>query len=61
MNKYSKAFDYACMMLQEFEGLEIRSALKQAASDVGIKEGTEMGVFVRWAEEKLFGETYYGS
>lgn len=55
--QYTKAFENACMMLQEFEGLEIRSALKQAAFDEGIKEGTDMGAFVEWAENELFGET----
>lgn len=61
MNKYSKAFEIACEMLREFEGLEIRSALKQAAFDEGIKEGVEMKAFVEWSEEKLFGGVYHGA
>jgi hypothetical protein len=35
--------------------LEPRSALKQAASDNGITEGSELQSFVRWAEKQMYG------
>ncbi len=51
--KYGPAFDEAVQMMEMFE-LEPRSALKQAASDHGIPEGDEMGLFVKWAEGQLY-------
>ena len=53
-NQYERAYTVALTMLKETE-LEIRSALKQAASDEGIPFGEPMGKFVHWAEKKLFG------
>lgn len=52
-SQFERAFENAYTMLLEFDGLEIRSALKQAASDEGIEEGEEMKTFVLWSEEKL--------
>lgn len=54
MEGYSRAFEFAIQMLQEYEGLDIRSALKQAAFDEGIAEGEDMKNFVLWAEDELF-------
>jgi len=51
--QFDKAFENAIAMLRECEGLEIRSALKQAASDQGIDEGLAMRMFVLLSEEKL--------
>jgi hypothetical protein len=50
---YASAFHFACEMLNENDGLEITSALKQAASDYGITEGSEMKQFVLWSYAKL--------
>ena len=58
MNQYNRAYEFAYQMLCEFDGLEIRSALKQAASDVGIEEGDDMSNFVHWAEDKLFSNSF---
>lgn len=46
-----RALDAAHLMMAE--GVEPRSALKQAASDAGIPYGPEMEEFVRWAETQL--------
>jgi hypothetical protein len=54
MEGYSRAFEFAIQMLESCEGLEIRSALKQAAFDAGIAEGEDMKNFVLWAEDELF-------
>tara|TARA_Y100000310_G_C20111497_1_gene547324 strand:+ start:76 stop:258 length:183 start_codon:yes stop_codon:yes gene_type:complete len=45
----------AMTMLEGFAGcgLELTSALKQAASDHGIPYGEEMGEFVAWAYKEL--------
>jgi hypothetical protein len=51
---YKKSLKEACQMMQDHEGLEPRSALKQAASDNGIPYGDRMTEFVLWAEETLF-------
>jgi len=51
---YVRAYNMAWEMLNCFDGLEPRSALKQAASDNGIAEGDEMRQFVTWAERILF-------
>lgn len=50
---YASAFSYACEMLNENDDLEITSALKQAASDYGISEGSEMKEFVLWSYSQL--------
>jgi hypothetical protein len=55
MERYSRAFEFAIQMIQDCEGLEIRSALKEAAFWEGLTEGEEMGDFVMWAEEEIFG------
>lgn len=39
-------------MMIEAEGLEPRSALKQAGSDHGIAFGPDMEAFVKWAEDQ---------
>lgn len=41
-------------MMDACEGLEPTSALKQAASDHGIKEGEDMGAFVNWALNEVY-------
>lgn len=41
-------------MLMEM-GVEPRSALKQAAADRGVAYGAPMGMFVKWAEQRLSG------
>jgi hypothetical protein len=53
-SNYVPAYNEAWKMLNDFDGLEPRSALKQAASDNGIAEGDEMRQFVTWAERILF-------
>lgn len=50
---YVPAYNQAWKMLCDFPDLEIRSALKQGASDNGIAEGEEMAKFVVWAERIL--------
>jgi len=52
-NGYKKALAQAVQMMEAEEGLEPRSALKQAGSDNGIPYGPEMAKFVKWAEGKL--------
>lgn len=52
---YERALNDAVLMMEVHEGLEPRSALKQAASDCGIGWGDDMGAFVAWAEHELFG------
>lgn len=52
--QFNKAFNTAVEMLQDCEGLEIRSALKQAATDNGIQEGSPLEAFVKLSEDKLF-------
>ena len=51
--QFDKAFTFAVAWLKEDQGLEIRSALKQAATDQGIEEGSALRMFVILAEEKL--------
>jgi hypothetical protein len=51
--KYEQALSDAEEMM-EGSDLEPTSALKQAASDLGIPWGEEMGKFVKWAHRKLF-------
>jgi hypothetical protein len=53
--RFSQAFDEALTLLDMFEDLEPRSALKQCASDNNISEGDELQSFVFWAEKKLYG------
>jgi hypothetical protein len=48
-NVWGKAWDKTDRMMRDAEGLEPTSALKQAASDVGIPEGEPMAAFVTWA------------
>lgn len=55
MYAYNAALKEATDMLNMFETLEPRSALKEAASMNGIECGNEMGNFVMWAENKLYG------
>ncbi|HCY82315.1 MAG TPA: hypothetical protein DHV22_12305 [Xanthomarina gelatinilytica] len=55
-NVYHKTLIDTLEMLDMCDGLEPRSALKQCASDNGISEGEELGKFVVWAEQKLYGE-----
>lgn len=51
--KYPQAFRDAMQLMQQFEDLEPTSALKQAASDLGIPEGAEMRKFVEWANKRI--------
>jgi hypothetical protein len=51
--QWNKAYDEAIMMLETYDGLEIRSALKQAGSDHGISWGDDMGAFVAYAEKRM--------
>lgn len=50
--KYDIAYINAVLMLKTTD-IEIRSALKQAGSDVGIKFGKDMGEFVHYAEKRM--------
>ena len=52
---YQSILNYASEMMDACEGLEPTSALKQAASDHGIKEGANMGAFVNWALNEVYG------
>lgn len=54
MKNYNNILNYAFDMMEMCEGLEPTSALKQAASDHGIKEGEDMGKFVNWAWKEVF-------
>ena len=56
-SRFDQALNEAIQYMDTFEGLEPRSALKQAASDNEIPEGQHLQQFVRWAESKLFDET----
>ena len=56
-SRFDQALNEAIQYLDTFEGLEPRSALKQAASNNWIAEGQHLQQFVRWAESKLFDET----
>tara|TARA_B100000530_G_scaffold197162_1_gene125425 strand:+ start:1139 stop:1327 length:189 start_codon:yes stop_codon:yes gene_type:complete len=56
-SRFDQALNEAIQYLDTFEGLEVRSALKQAASNNWIAEGQHLQQFVRWAESKLFDET----
>ena len=51
---YEQALFDAAAMWEAYPGLEIRSGLKQAASDRGIPYGDEMQRFVDWAERRIF-------
>lgn len=51
--QYAVALSNARRMMDDCEGLEPTSALKQAGSDAGIPYGDEMGAFVRWAYAQL--------
>ena len=53
--KYENALSNAYDLLNMFDDLEPRSALKQCASDNGITEGSELQSFVFWAEEQIYG------
>ena len=50
--KYIKALQDALFYLETDE-MEIKSVLKQAASDNGINYGEEMQKFVDWAYKKI--------
>lgn len=50
---YTKALSAGMELFNSNEELELRSALKQGASDCGIPYGEEMGAFVAWAENFL--------
>jgi hypothetical protein len=50
---YRMALSDAVRMLADYPDLEIRSALKQAASDRGVEYGKPMAQFVRWAEREI--------
>lgn len=52
-DQFNKAFNSAVGMLQDCQGLEIRSALKQAATNNGISEGSSLEAFVKLSEDKL--------
>ena len=54
--QFELAFLKALEMMQENEGLEPTSALKQAATDYGIEEGEQLAAFVYLSNKKLFGE-----
>ena len=43
------ALNHATVMMDQNDGLEPTSALKQAASDVGIQFGEPMTAFIGWA------------
>lgn len=51
-NTYTQALRQALQMM-EYGDLEPTSALKQAASDMGIDYGDEMAEFVEWAYGQL--------
>lgn len=53
IDTYRVALQNAIAALEMFEELEIRSALKQAASDQGIDYGDDMSKFVDWAEKQM--------
>ena len=56
MNNYNDAFNMAMDMLNQSgtdDTLGIRSALKEAGSQHGIKYGPDMIAFVYWAETKM--------
>lgn len=48
---YQEALENALSLMEADE--EINSALKQAASNLGIPFGEEMGKFVEWAHQEL--------
>jgi hypothetical protein len=52
-DQFNAAFDFAVAWLKEDHGVEIRSALKQAAADQGIEDGDALRMFVILSEEKL--------
>ena len=53
--QYENALSNAYDLLNMFDDLEPRSALKQCASDNGITEGSELQSFIFWAEEQIYG------
>lgn len=52
-HKYEIILEEAIFMLNNHEDLEPKSALKQCASDYGIKYGEEMGKFITWTMGEL--------
>ena len=56
MTLYETSLMQACELLDMFEDLEPRSALKQCAGDNGIADSADMQAFVIWAEEQMYGE-----
>jgi len=53
--QYENALSNAYDLLNMFDDLEPRSALKQCASDNGITESGELQSFIFWAEEQIYG------
>ena len=50
---YQNAYDQACGLIDMCPDLEITSAFKECASNVGIQEGDDLGNFVAWAWDKI--------
>jgi hypothetical protein len=50
--KYENALNEAYELISMCPELEITSALKQCASHFGIKDGADMGKFVKWASHE---------
>jgi len=51
--RFDAAFREAQWMLETYDNLEIRSALKEAGANNGIAYGGEMGEFVAYAEKRM--------
>lgn len=51
--EYTHSLSLAIHMLEDNEHLEIRSALKEAGSQIGIQWGDPMQDFVTWAEDLI--------
>lgn len=50
---FENAYNQACELVDMCPDLEITSAFKECAFNVGIKEGEEMGKFVVWGWDKI--------
>ena len=50
---YQNAYDQACELIDMCPDLEITSAFKECAFNVGIQEGDELGNFVTWALNEI--------
>ena len=55
--RFNQALELAVEMLSHSD-LEVRSALKEAASATGVLAGDDTGRFIEWAEAKIFGAPY---